>query len=84
MYYKNFESFIIYVLVDKKLKIERLKKCLGVKSIFEEVYLVDFEWLSKCLFEGKFVDLEQYILGKDECKVEEKVVKNEVNIKISD
>lgn len=84
MHHKNFESSTTHVLVDKKLKIERLKKCLGVKSIPEEVYLVDSEWLSKCLSEGKLVDLEQYTLGKDECKVEEKAVKNEANIKTSD
>lgn len=66
------ESGIIYVLIDKKMKIERLKKYLGVIDIFEEVKVVDFEWLSKCLFEGNLVEIDKYILGKEDFEVVKK------------
>lgn len=41
-------------------------------DIPEEVKVVDSEWLSKCLSEGKLVEIEQYILGKEHFEVEEK------------
>ena len=71
-HHKYLESATTHVLIDKKLKIERVKKYLAVKDIPEEVKVVDSEWLSKCLSEGKLVEIEQYILGKDHFEVVEK------------
>lgn len=64
-HYKKLESATTHVLIDRKLKIERLKKYLAVKDIPKEVKVVDCEWLSKCLSEGKVVEVEPYTLGKD-------------------
>ena len=63
---KNLDSTTTHLLVDKKLKIERVKRYLGVKDIPKEVNVVDSEWLSTCLSEGKLVELEKYIFGKEE------------------
>ena len=69
---KNLDSTTTHLLVDKKLKIERVKRYLGVKDIPKEVTVVDSEWLSTCLSEGKLVELENYILGKDRFEIEDK------------
>lgn len=71
-HHKNLESATTHVLIDKKLKIEKLKKYLAMKDIPEEVKVVDSEWLSKCLSEGKVVEIEQYTLGKDHFEVVQK------------
>ncbi|XP_022796242.1 DNA polymerase lambda-like [Stylophora pistillata] len=82
---QNLESSTTHVLIDKKLNKERLTKSLGVEAIPEEVHLVDSEWLSKCLSEGKLVDLQRYILGKDDgCKDEGKAVKKASNNETGD
>ena len=69
---KKLDSTTTHLLVDKKLKIERVKRYLGVKDIPKEVSVVDSEWLSTCLSEGKLVELEKYILGKDRFEIEDK------------
>ena len=71
-HHKKLESGTTHVLIDKKLKTEKLKKYLAVTDIPEEVKVVDSEWLSKCLSEGKLVELDQYILGKEDFVVVEK------------
>ena len=71
-HHKKLESGTTHVLIDKKLKTERLKKYLAVTDIPEEVKVVDSEWLSKCLSEGKLVEIEQYILSKEDFEVVEK------------
>ena len=71
-HFKDLDSTITHVLIDKKLKVERAKKYLGVKDIPEEVKIVDSEWLSQCLSEGKLVEVEKYILGKGQVEIEEK------------
>lgn len=58
----------MYVLIDQKVILERVKKYLGVKDIFEDVIIVYFEWLSLCLLEGKFVEVDEYILREDNCR----------------
>lgn len=69
---KNLDGTATHVLIDKKLKLERVKKYLGVKDIPEEVKVVDSEWLSKCLSDGKLVEVENYILGKDHFEGDDK------------
>ena len=71
-HHQKLESGTTHVLIDKKLKTERLKKYLAVTGIPEEVKVVDSEWLSKCLSEGKLVEIDQYILGKKDFEVVEK------------
>ena len=71
-HHKKLESGTTHVLIDKKLKTERLKKYLAVTDIPEEVKVVDSEWLSKCLSEGKLVEIDHYILGKEDFEVEAK------------
>lgn len=66
------ESGTTHVLIDKKMKTERLKKYLGVTDIPEEVKVVDSEWLSKCLSEGNLVEIDKYILGKEDFEVVKK------------
>ena len=83
-HHKNLESATTHVLIDRKLKIDRLKKCLGVKDIPEELHVTDAEWLSKCLSEGKLVDIKQYILGKDQFKNEDKSTHDPSNSKTGD
>ena len=61
---KNLDSATTHVIVDKKMKLERVKKYLGVKDIPDEVKVVDSDWLSNCLSEGNLVEIEHYILGK--------------------
>ena len=61
---KNLDSATTHVIVDKKLKLERVKKYLGVKDIPDEVKVVDSDWLSNCLSEGNLVEIEHYILSK--------------------
>lgn len=68
-HHKKLESGTTHVLIDKKLKIDRLKKYLAVTDIPEEVKVVDSEWLSKCLSEGILVEIAQYILGKEDFEV---------------
>lgn len=64
---EDLDSTTTHVLIDKKLKTERVKKYLSVKDIPSRVYVVDADWLSACLSEGKLVEVEKYIslLGKD-------------------
>ncbi|KAJ7394296.1 hypothetical protein OS493_000098 [Desmophyllum pertusum] len=69
--HKKLESATTHILIDKKLNIDRVKKYLAVKDITEEVSIVDSEWLSQCLSEGKLVEVKQYILGKDRVEVVE-------------
>ena len=83
-HHRNLESTTTHVLIDRKLKIDRLKKCLSVKDIPEEVHVTDSEWLSKCLSEGKLVDIEQYILGKDQFTIEDKSAHDPSNSKTGD
>lgn len=61
---KNLDSATTHVIVDKKMKLERVKKYLGVKDIPDEVKVVDSDWLSNCLSEGNLVEIEHYILSK--------------------
>lgn len=61
---KNLDSATTHVIVDKKMKLERVKKYLGVKDIPDEVKVVDSDWLSNCLSGGNLVEIEHYILGK--------------------
>ena len=61
---KNLDSATTHVIVDKKLKLERVKKYLGVKDIPDEVKVADSDWLSNCLSEGNLVEIEHYILSK--------------------
>lgn len=61
---KNLDSATTHVIVDKKMKLERVKKYLGVKDIPDKVKVVDSDWLSNCLSEGNLVEIEHYILGK--------------------
>ena len=61
---KNLDSATTHVIVDKKMKLERVKRYLGVKDIPDEVKVVDSDWLSNCLSEGNLVEIEHYILGK--------------------
>ena len=63
-YIKNLDSATTHVIVDKKMKLERVKKYLGVKDIPDEVKVVDSDWLSNCLSEGNLVEIEHYILSK--------------------
>ena len=70
-HHQKLESGTTHVLIDKKLKTERLKKYLAVTDIPEEVKVVDSEWLSKCLSEGKLVEIDQYILAKKDFGVVE-------------
>lgn len=69
--HKKLESATTHILIGKKLNIDRVKKYLAVKDIPEEVSIVDSEWLSQCLSEGKLVEIKQYILGKDRVEVVE-------------
>lgn len=71
-HHKQLESGTTHVLIDKKMKTERLKKYLGVTDIPEEVKVVDSEWLSKCLSEGNLVEIDKYILGKEDFEVVKK------------
>ena len=71
-HHKKLESGTTHVLIDKKMKTERLKKYLGVTDIPEEVKVVDSEWLSKCLSEGNLVEIDKYILGKEDFEVVKK------------
>ena len=41
---KNLGSATTHVIVDKKMKLERVKKYLGVKDIPDEVKVVDSDW----------------------------------------
>ena len=77
----NLESTTTHVIIDKKLKLERVKKCLGVKDIPDEVKVVDSEWLSKCLSEGRLVEIESYILGKDRLDVDDKSACEQISSK---
>ena len=61
---KNLDSATTHVIVDKKMKLERVKKYLGVKDIPDEVKVVDSDWLSNCLSEGNLVEIEHYILSE--------------------
>lgn len=61
---KNLDSATTHVIVDKKMKLERVKKYLGVKDIPDEVKVVDSDWLSNCLSEGNLLEIEHYILSK--------------------
>lgn len=61
---KKLDSATTHVIVDKKMKLERVKKYLGVKDIPDEVKVVDSDWLSNCLSEGNLVEIEHYILSK--------------------
>lgn len=61
---KNLDSATTHVIVDKKMKLERVKKYLGVKDIPDEVKVVDSDWLSNWLSGGNLVEIEHYILGK--------------------
>ena len=63
-YIKNLDSATTHVIVDKKMKLERVKKYLGVKDIPDEVKVVDSDWLSNCLSEGNLVEIEHYMLSK--------------------
>lgn len=63
-YIKNLDSATTHVIVDKKMKLERVKKYLGVKDIPDEVKVVDSDWLSNCLSEANLVEIEHYILSK--------------------
>ena len=63
-YIKNLDSATTHVIVDKKMKLERVKKYLGVKDIPDEVKVVDSDWLSNSLSEGNLVEIEHYILSK--------------------
>lgn len=71
-HHKKLESGTTHVLIDKKLKIERLKKYLGVRDIPEELKVVDSEWLSNCLSEGNLVEIDRYILGNEDFEVVKK------------
>lgn len=62
---KQLDSSATHVLIDKKLSVERVKKYLCVKDIPKEVAVVDSDWLSTCLSEGKLVAVDEYILSED-------------------
>ena len=62
---KQLDSSATHVLIDKKLSVERVKKYLCVKDIPKEIAVVDSDWLSTCLSEGKLVAVDEYILRED-------------------
>ena len=60
--HKKLESTTTHVLIDKKLKLVRVKKYLSIQEIPERIKVVDFEWLSECLTKGKLVEVEGFVV----------------------
>ena len=62
---KKLDPSTTHVLIDKKLCVERVEKYLCVKDMPKDVAIVDSDWLSTCLSEGKLVAVDEYILRED-------------------